>query len=140
MQLILDHVLSRVTLNMNNILIRPFILDEVPQVVKDMNPDKSLGLDGLSAMFYQNYCSIIGDSMIAIVLDFLNGVAYLASINSTLIVLIPKVSSLENVGDFLPCSLCNVLYKVAFKLIVNHFKYVLLLFLNFKVCLSLINL
>ena len=59
--------------------------------------------------------------MIAIVLDFLNRVANLASINSTFIVLIPKVSSPENDGDFHPISLCNVVSK----LIVNHFKYVL---------------
>ena len=86
MQLTLDHVPSRVTSNMNNILISSFTPIEVMQAIKDMSSDKSLSLDGLSTMLYQNYWSAIGDSVIIVVLDFLNRVVDLDFINSTLIV------------------------------------------------------
>ena len=86
MQLTLDYVPSRVTSNMNNILISSFTPIEVMQAVKDMSYDKSLSLDGLSTMLYQNYWSAIGDSVITVVLDFLNRVVDLDFINSTLIV------------------------------------------------------
>ncbi|KAA3476969.1 reverse transcriptase [Gossypium australe] len=47
------------------------------------------------------------------------------SLNVTNIVLIPKVLHPTNLGNFRPISLCNVLYKVVAKMIVNRLKEVL---------------
>ncbi|KAA3487400.1 reverse transcriptase [Gossypium australe] len=43
-------------------------------------------------------------------------------VNKTNIVLIPKVVSRKNIGQFRPISLCNVLYKILSKAIVNRFR------------------
>lgn len=42
------------------------------------------------------------------------------SINQTKIVLIPKVSKSCNITQYRPISLCNVLYKLIAKVIVNR--------------------
>jgi len=50
-----------------------------------------------------------------IVLHILKGDDDPSSVNDTLIVLIPKVASPEDLAQFRPISLCNVIYKIASK-------------------------
>lgn len=45
-------VASRVTNAMNNLLIEPYMKEEVVMVLKKMAPLKSPGLDGLNPSFY----------------------------------------------------------------------------------------
>ena len=53
---------------------------------------KAPGKAGIIAAFYQQYCSIVGNSLTQSVLSFLNSGLILKEINKTTIVLIPKVS------------------------------------------------
>lgn len=46
----------------------------------------------------------------------------LRELNRTNIVLIPKVKSLEYVSQFYPINLCNFVYKIISKVLVNHLK------------------
>lgn len=59
------------------------------------------------------------------ILNYLNEGPFDAAINSTNIVLIPKVSSPSWLTDYKPISLCIVLYKLIAKVLVNHLKLVL---------------
>jgi hypothetical protein len=55
----------------------------------------------------------------------LRGEEYLRAINNNLIVLIPKVASLDDLGQFRSISLCNVIYKIASKVLANRLKVIL---------------
>lgn len=87
-----------------------------------MTPLKSPGLDGFSACFYQAYWDIIKTEVCNIVLKFLNDGILDDSHNFTYNVLIPKVSNPIKPNDFRSISLCNVIYKLASKVLANRLK------------------
>ena len=59
------------------------------------------------------------------VLKALNTGVVLESLNSTFIALIHKIKHPKKVSDFRPISLCNVVYKLISKVVVNRLKKIL---------------
>lgn len=59
------------------------------------------------------------------VLAFLHSGMMLKDVNRTYITLIPKVANPLTVNDFRPISLCNVLYKIIARVLVNRLRPVL---------------
>jgi hypothetical protein len=87
-----------------------------------MSPWKAVGPDGCPAGFYQQAWNIVGGSVVDFVkLAWLN-LMMLKSTNCTDICLIPKVAQPELVNQFRPISLCNSLYRVVSKVVVNRLK------------------
>ena len=121
----LDAVPCKVTLDMQNILSSEFNADEIKVALFQMGPAKAPGLDGVNALFYQNFWHIVGDIVIAAVLDYLNSGIMVLEINHTNIVLILNVKNPEKMTDFRPISLCNVMYKIISKVLANRLKRVL---------------
>ena len=87
-----------------------------------MGPLKALGLDGFPAIFYHNQWLVVGRSLCAMVKDVFDKGEMSNEINSTGIVLIPKVDHPETLSQFRPISLCNVRYKIITKLVANRLK------------------
>ena len=67
----------------------------------------------------------MGTDVVATVLDFMHSGTMPFDINYTHIVLIPKVKSLEKMSDYRPISLCNVIFKIIFKVLANRLKIIL---------------
>ena len=87
-----------------------------------MAPLRAPGLDGMPPLFFQTFWSDIGLDVSEAVLSCLNSGTILKSINHTFLTLIPKVKNPEIVAQFRPISLCNVIYKILSKVIVNRLK------------------
>lgn len=115
----LAHVSEKVTMEMNEGLLKPYS-EEVKRAIFMMGGNKAPGPDGLTAGFYHFHWDTLGPSVTAAVLNFLNGGEMPAMINNTTIVLIPKVKCPQEMKQFRPISLCNVIYKICSKVLANR--------------------
>ncbi|KAK7282263.1 hypothetical protein RIF29_10909 [Crotalaria pallida] len=97
-------------------------MEEVRRALFSMGNLKSPGLDGLHALFYKSQW----DHMQQFVYNFVKSVFQdprcIAKVNQTTITLIPKIDRPQRITDFRPISLCNVIYKVVTKVVVNRVK------------------
>lgn len=98
----------------------PCSQEEIRKAVFDMTPFKAPGPDGLGACFYQNTWNTTRNTITREIVHFLSTGKMDSRLNETSIVLIPKVTSPENVKQFRPISLCNVSYKIITKVITNR--------------------
>lgn len=94
--------------------------DEINHVVFFMNPWKAPGLDGFHSGFYQKLWNIVGRKVYEFVKKVWEIHSELAMVNQTNICLIPKTIHPEFINQFRPISLCNVIYKVVSKFIVEY--------------------
>ena len=99
-----------------------FQASEVKEALNQMPPLTAPGPDGMSPIFYKSFYHIVGEDVTAVVLQALNLGIVLESINTTFNTFIPKIKNPMKVSDFRPISLCNIIYKLIAKVVVNRLK------------------
>jgi hypothetical protein len=124
-----DHLLHKVkpcvTDEMNAGLCAPYTREEVKKALFNIDDLKAPGPDGLHAIFFKRYWSLIGKELTDEVLAAINSGNIPEGWNNTNIVLIPKVESPESITQYRPISLCNVIYKVISKVLAARLKIIL---------------
>lgn len=96
--------------------------DDIKSALFSMGSLKVSGPDGFHALFYQSQWETIGTDVCNWVHGVFSNQSISSNINKTFLVLIPKTKFPESMGQLRPISLCNVLYKVVTKVIVNRLK------------------
>lgn len=83
---------------------------------------KAPGPDGFQVLFYQKHWDLVAPNVYHLVLSTLEGKGLPNNLNDTFLVLIPKIDHPEVPAHFRPIGLCNVIYKIITKTIVNRIK------------------
>ena len=96
--------------------------EEIRATLFQMQDLKAPGLDGFPALFYKQLWSTVGNDVINAVTSFFIRGSMPKEVNASLIVLIPKSSNPSSVNHFRPISLCNVVYKIISKFLVDKIR------------------
>jgi hypothetical protein len=122
---VVQYVTRKVSDEMNFFLSAPFTTVEVEKAIFAIKPNKSPGPDGFTTGFYQQHWPMVKEDICHAVLAFLNGGDMPETVNNTVLVLIPKVKNPQELTQFRPISLCNVIYKICSKVISNRLQGIL---------------
>lgn len=122
---VLDAITPKVSPKMNDDLCKPYSNEEIKTALFQMGPTKAPGPDGFPALFYQTHWNFLQEEICQAVRSFLEGNPIPDGFCDSVIVLILKVSRLKQLKFFRPISLCNVLYKIASKVLANRLKLLL---------------
>jgi hypothetical protein len=87
-----------------------------------MSPWKAPGPDGFPAGFYQKSWETVGSTVCDFVRNVWTKPSNISMVNQTDICLIPKIDQPEFVSQFRPISLCNTIYKIVSRVIVERLK------------------
>lgn len=101
---------------------KEFSVSEIYNAVCNIGADKDLGLDRLTARFYQQCWDVVGKDVIKEVHHFFLTSTMRVGVNHTNICMIPKINKPKSLSDYLPISLCKILYKIISKLLVSCLK------------------
>ncbi|KAH9689005.1 reverse transcriptase domain-containing protein [Citrus sinensis] len=110
---------------MGSFMDQPFTKEDVADALAQMCPTKAPGPDGLPAAFFQKHWGSVQQDVITTCLHGLNEGGNIALLNHTYLALIPKVQKPRKVTDFIPISLCNVIYRIIAKTLANRLKKIL---------------
>lgn len=105
---------------MNEGLCKPFTDEEISDALFQIGPLKAPGPDGFLHDFFQRNWGALKEDIIPALRRFFEEGVMPGGVNETSIVLIPKVDHPESLKEFRPISLCNVIYKIVAKCLVNR--------------------
>ncbi|XP_021743996.1 uncharacterized protein LOC110710043 [Chenopodium quinoa] len=108
-----------------NMLHKPFSTEEIRKAAFAPHPLKSPDPDGAPPLFFQRHWNVIKNEVVEGVQFFFRRGHMLRETNRTFLALISKCSNPETVTDFRPIGLCNSLYKIISKCMVNRLKPIL---------------
>uniref|UniRef100_A0A8I6WWS4 Reverse transcriptase domain-containing protein n=1 Tax=Hordeum vulgare subsp. vulgare TaxID=112509 RepID=A0A8I6WWS4_HORVV len=119
---LLDMITPKVAAAMNESLLAPFSEKEISDALFQIGTLKAPGSDGFPARFYQRNWGVLKREIVKAMQQFSVTGLMPEGVNDTTIVLMPKVQHPSSLKDFRPISLCNVIYKIVSKCMVNHLR------------------
>jgi hypothetical protein len=98
---------------------------EIGDALFQIGPLKAPGPDGMPGRFFQRNWGVMQEEVTKAVKKFFHDGVMPEGINDTSLVLIPKGKNPEELSDFRPISLCNVIYKIISKCLANRLRPIL---------------
>lgn len=109
-----------VTAEENNMLTALPSFEDVKKAVFDLDGDAAPGPDGFPGHFFQYFWHIIGADVVNSTQHFFLHNYIMPSLNSNLLILIPKVAGADNLDNFRPIALANFQFKIITKILADR--------------------
>ncbi|WCJ37950.1 Retrovirus-related Pol polyprotein from type-1 retrotransposable element R2 [Euphorbia peplus] len=93
---------------------------EIKSALWSINEVKAPGVDGYGSFFFKHCWNIVGEDFCAAVKEFFQSGKLLKQVNVTALVIIPKNSNPQGLGDFRPIACCTVIYKTITKILTSR--------------------
>eukprot|EP00253_Pinus_taeda_P022963 PITA_22963 len=116
------HIPKMVSREDNFNLNKPVIEEKVGEVLKDMQNGKAAGPDGFNVDFFKSCWHIFKEDILNMIEDSKSSKTILKALNTSFISLIPKQDSAQTADKYRPITLCNVVYKIISKVVVDRLK------------------
>jgi len=108
---------QKVSIEENEELIKPFTWEELDLAMKETKNNTAPGLDGLSVEFLKKFWPLIRPLIKEMLDDLHQGSFDLRRLNYRVIILLPKLKLPNNIKQFRPICLLNVIYKIITKVL-----------------------
>jgi hypothetical protein len=99
----------------NDSLIRSFLPEELDQVLKETKTDTAPGPDGFPVIFFKSFWSLVKPLVFQLLNGFALGLIDISRLNFGILSLIPKVPGADDIKQFRPIALINVIFKLVSK-------------------------
>ncbi|GKV45963.1 hypothetical protein SLEP1_g52987 [Rubroshorea leprosula] len=109
----------------NVFLTAPFSEEEIKSVVWDCESSKAPGPNGFNFKFIKSEWETIKGDVIEFLHEFQKNGKLVKGLNTSFIVLVPKVENPQKIEEYRPISLIGGIYKILAKLLANRLKKVL---------------
>jgi hypothetical protein len=106
----------RVSSEDNDMLLQPFLEQEIEDTIKDLKSNTAPGPDGFSVAFYKCFLDKVKPLIKEMMDDLAEGRLDLSRINYGVIVLLPKILDANSIKQYRPICLINVVFKILTKL------------------------
>ncbi|GKV44689.1 hypothetical protein SLEP1_g51849 [Rubroshorea leprosula] len=116
---------NQISMEQNVSLIAPFSESEIKAAIWECECSKAPGPDGFNFGFVKSEWDTIKEEVIEFIHEFQKNSKLVKGLNTSFIVLIPKVVSPQKIEDYRPISLLGAMYKILAKLLANRLKEVL---------------
>lgn len=103
-------------------LANPITFEEVTKAIFEMGPYKAPRPDGFHPIFFQKSWDILGPKVFELVKQIFSTGQLPLDLNKTVICLIPKKVGPTVVSHFRPIGLCNTIYKIVTRILVNRLR------------------
>ena len=104
---------------------KEFTKEEVIQVLREMEGDKTPGPNGFTVAFFHKCWSVVKKDVMDFFVYFHRHSVFEQSMNASFLTLIPKKCNAVNIKDFCPISLVGSVYKLLSKVLANKLRMVL---------------
>ncbi|XP_058777117.1 uncharacterized protein LOC131651471 [Vicia villosa] len=111
---------NMVSMKQKKNLKRPIHEPEILKSLKCIGNIKAPGIDGFGSKFFKDTWSIIEHDLVVAIFEFFEKSTIHKAVNTTLITLIPKHPTAQNIIDFRPITCCSIVYKIIDKILTDR--------------------